>query len=79
MSAELIRDGETGLLTPERDPDSLATALASLITDPVERARLGAAGQAHVRNNATGVFANARGDKILDTGKCRHSQARRSH
>jgi glycosyltransferase involved in cell wall biosynthesis len=31
---ELVEDGVTGLLVPERDPDALADAIARLLTDP---------------------------------------------
>lgn len=48
---ELIRDGETGRLVPERDPGALARALAELIADPEVRARLAAAGEARVRRH----------------------------
>jgi glycosyltransferase involved in cell wall biosynthesis len=41
---ELIRDGDTGLLVPPRDPPALSAALERLIGDPELRTRLGAAG-----------------------------------
>jgi glycosyltransferase involved in cell wall biosynthesis len=43
---ELVRDGETGRLVPPGDAGALAAALAELAADPLERARLGAAGRA---------------------------------
>ncbi|MCA8929519.1 MAG: glycosyltransferase, partial [Alphaproteobacteria bacterium] len=46
---ELIRDGETGRLVPPGDPAALADALAALIRAPQERARLGLAGAAALR------------------------------
>jgi len=46
---ELIQRGVTGLLTPPGDPNALAKALASLIRDPAQRARFGAAGERRVR------------------------------
>jgi glycosyltransferase involved in cell wall biosynthesis len=46
---QLVRDGENGLLVDERDPDALAEALVRLSDDPGERARLGAAAQAEIR------------------------------
>lgn len=49
--AELIDDGVTGALVPPDDPAALAAALVRLMTDPVERARLGAAGLARVRGH----------------------------
>ncbi len=45
----LIEDGRTGRLVPERDAAALAAALGSLLSGPAsERARLGAAGRAHI-------------------------------
>ena len=44
--AELVVDGETGILVRPSDPSALAAALSSLIADPAERRRLGAAGRA---------------------------------
>jgi colanic acid/amylovoran biosynthesis glycosyltransferase len=45
---EIVRDGQTALLVGERDADALADALERLADDPALRARLGAAGRAHV-------------------------------
>ena len=42
---DLIRDRETGLLVPPRDPAALAAAIQELLDDPGLRARLGAAAQ----------------------------------
>jgi glycosyltransferase involved in cell wall biosynthesis len=42
---EMIRDQETGLLVPAKDPAQLAEALRVLLTDVNLRARLGAAGR----------------------------------
>ena len=46
---ELIRDGETGLLTPPEDCDALTAALLTLIQSPPLRARLAQAGERRVR------------------------------
>ena len=46
---ELIVDGETGRLVSPNDPAALAGALEGLFRQPVERDRLGRAGQARVR------------------------------
>jgi glycosyltransferase involved in cell wall biosynthesis len=45
---ELVRDGHTGLLVEENDPDALARALEALISNPARRRALGLAGQARV-------------------------------
>lgn len=38
---EAVVHGETGLLVPERDPDRLAEAIVTIVTDPATAARLG--------------------------------------
>ncbi len=45
---ELVEDGSTGLLVPERDADSLAEAIASLFESPELRRQLARAGRAKV-------------------------------
>lgn len=45
---EVVRDGETGMLTPPRDPAALATALAAVLAEPERARRMGAAGRAFV-------------------------------
>jgi glycosyltransferase involved in cell wall biosynthesis len=47
---ELVRDGSTGLLVEQNDPDGLARAMTALITDPVRRRALGEAGLNHLRD-----------------------------
>jgi glycosyltransferase involved in cell wall biosynthesis len=47
---ELVRDDETGLLVPPRDPGALAAALGKLAADPELRRRLGGAGRRRVEN-----------------------------
>ena len=42
---DMVLDGETGLLVPERDPESLARALGGRLGDPEMARRLGAAGR----------------------------------
>jgi len=47
-TAELVADGETGLLVPPRDPVRLAEAIRTLAADPELRLRLGTAGRVRV-------------------------------
>jgi glycosyltransferase involved in cell wall biosynthesis len=47
--SEAVRDGETGLLVPARDPAGLARAIVKLARDPALRAAMGAAGAARAR------------------------------
>ncbi len=45
---DLVRDGETGLLVPPRDPPALRAALDRLLADPELRRNLGQAARSHV-------------------------------
>jgi glycosyltransferase involved in cell wall biosynthesis len=45
---ELIADGRTGLLLPDREPETLAAAIARMIGDRGLAERLGCAGREHV-------------------------------
>jgi glycosyltransferase involved in cell wall biosynthesis len=42
---EVVLDGETGILTPPRDPAALAGAIASLLADPARARGMGEAGR----------------------------------
>jgi glycosyltransferase involved in cell wall biosynthesis len=46
---ELLEHGRTGVLVPPGNPRALAVALDALIRDPMQRIRLGVAGEARVR------------------------------
>ena len=56
---EVVTDGQTGRLVPQKRPDLLADALAQLLTDPTLRTRLGQAGRRHVREHASWASAIA--------------------
>jgi glycosyltransferase involved in cell wall biosynthesis len=60
---ELIEQNVTGLLVPPGNPIALAEALERLIRHPGERARLGAAGEHHVRRH----FSMEAGINLLAT------------
>ncbi len=47
-AADLIRDGQTGVVVPPRDGAALAAAVTRLMEAPAERARLGRNGAALV-------------------------------
>jgi glycosyltransferase involved in cell wall biosynthesis len=47
-NAEAVLNGETGLVVPARDHESLAVAIVRLANDPILRARFGAAGRQRV-------------------------------
>jgi glycosyltransferase involved in cell wall biosynthesis len=49
--AEVVLDGDTGLIVPPDDADALATALLRLMENPEEAARLGAAGRRRVESH----------------------------
>jgi glycosyltransferase involved in cell wall biosynthesis len=48
---ELVVDGETGLLFPSEDVDSLRTALRKLLTDATLRQKMGNASRRHMEEN----------------------------
>ena len=48
---EYVPDGEAGLLVPERDPQVLADALLTLLSDPALRHRLGQAGRLYAETH----------------------------
>jgi glycosyltransferase involved in cell wall biosynthesis len=47
---DVIKDGETGLLVPEKDPDAIARAVLRLLDDPEYASRLGVQGSEYAAN-----------------------------
>lgn len=50
---EIVRHGETGLLVPSEDPEALASAVITLLTDPEQREKFGRAGRERVLKDFT--------------------------
>ncbi len=50
-SEELVVDGETGLLFPSEDVDSLRAALRKLLTDAALRQKMGSASRRHMEES----------------------------
>lgn len=48
---EIVVDGKTGFLTPEKDTFAMAERLKQLVLDPEFRVKMGKAGRAHVETN----------------------------
>ncbi len=59
--ADIVLDGETGLLVDENAPEALAAAIILLIRDPVRATRMGAAG----RERAEAHFTRTRAAKAF--------------
>lgn len=64
-AADVIVDGETGLLIPRQDPEAIAGALARLLTDESMRRRLGDAGRRRFDNLFTYPRFRARLASVL--------------
>jgi glycosyltransferase involved in cell wall biosynthesis len=58
--AEIVLDGETGLLAAPDDAAALADRIAALVADPARRARLGAAGRVRAENEFSLEASGAR-------------------
>jgi colanic acid/amylovoran biosynthesis glycosyltransferase len=73
---ELVRDGETGYLVPERDYEALANRLRTLLRSPEQRWSMGAAGRRHVeREHTTGAVAERLEQLYLELVERTTSQA----
>jgi len=65
-TAELVVDGETGMLVPPRDPAALAKALRTLIRDPERARRLGLAGRRRAEREFSEAAMTARVLEVYD-------------
>lgn len=63
---EVIRDGEHGLLAPERNPAALAAAITRLLDDPALANRLGASARRRVLSELTWDATAARFEQIYE-------------
>lgn len=57
---ELVREGENGLLVPEKDSAALGAALVTLARDPALRARMGATARTEIRDERSWDAVGAR-------------------
>jgi glycosyltransferase involved in cell wall biosynthesis len=64
----LVRDGETGLVVPPRDPRALADAIDRVLEDASLRARLGTAGKAALAAYTYDAMADAFGAALARAG-----------
>jgi phosphatidyl-myo-inositol dimannoside synthase len=77
---DVIRDGVTGRLVPERDAPALATAIGSLVDDPALGRRLGAAAREMVARDYGWPRVAERFEAIYDRASslCRGTSSRRT-
>lgn len=77
--ANMVVDGETGLLTPLGDSESLSGAMATLIADPARRKSMGEAARAHVAVKHSLASASKHLDSALRDCLARFQAARSQH
>jgi D-inositol-3-phosphate glycosyltransferase len=70
----LIRDGETGYLVPVRDAEALAMRLCQLLSNPHERARMGANATAVAQDYDWKIIAGKLINVFLEAQRARKSQ-----
>ncbi len=61
---DAVRDGETGLLVPPRDPQALAAAMLELWIDPARAARLGRAARSFVDERFAAAVVVRRAERL---------------
>lgn len=64
---EVVQDGQSGRLVPERDVDALAQRLRDLINRPGDWAAMGYAGRMHIEQNYDIVKETSKLERIYDT------------
>jgi len=64
--ARVVLDGVTGLVVPPQEPHLLASALSSLLGDPVRRQSMGAAGRGRVVSDFSASSVLAAVSEIYD-------------
>jgi D-inositol-3-phosphate glycosyltransferase len=70
----LIRDGETGYLVPVRDAEALAMRLCQLLSNPHERARMGANATAVAQDYDWKIIAGKLINVFIEAQRARKSQ-----
>jgi glycosyltransferase involved in cell wall biosynthesis len=68
VAGGLVRDGQTGLVVPPRDPAALADAIQRLLADRALRERLGSAGRAALAGHTHTAMADAFGIALARAG-----------
>jgi len=63
---EYVRDGQSGLLAPERDVQTLADCIRRLVEAPEQWKEMGRAGRRHVEQNYSAAVQAARLEEIYD-------------
>jgi glycosyltransferase involved in cell wall biosynthesis len=71
--AEIITDGENGLLVPVSDAPALASAIRRVLTDPALAQRLGAAGRRRADDFHIRTSAAAYADVFREVASARHA------
>jgi phosphatidyl-myo-inositol dimannoside synthase len=61
---DVVREGETGLLVPERDPEAMAQAVLKILSSPELRRRLAENGRRFVEDNFTPAPVAEQSEKV---------------
>jgi colanic acid/amylovoran biosynthesis glycosyltransferase len=69
-NAELIADGETGFLTPTRDPSVLAAAMQKILDDPALAQRMGQQAKVRIAQLFSAESLVARTEQLYDELTC---------